>query len=270
MGISGLFRNLFQAENRDVCPQCGKNWDQSDKLMCTHCHYVEKVVICPQCTKIFSPEFLKDHSLINKLLHAPDFPDFFNEDISFCSCHVPYIRLDLDLNEYYNLHRNFEYNSISNNAHTVSKMAFDCVDRYIYENFFDDSQVDRDNPYFQKHYAHMFPETEESKAWFAKQGTTYEEKYYPTYYITEVLTFQEKEFTFPTPSGPVTLSLPPKMKAGGSSSSAIHVPKCPICGSTNLTKISNLAKGAKIAAFGIYGAGDVGKTWKCNNCGSKF
>ena len=48
------------------------------------------------------------------------------------------------------------------------------------------------------------------------------------------------------------------------------LPKCPICGSTNLSKISIIKTGMKIGAFGLLGAGDVGKTWKCNNCGSKF
>ncbi|RFZ75937.1 hypothetical protein DS742_26215 [Lacrimispora amygdalina] len=49
-----------------------------------------------------------------------------------------------------------------------------------------------------------------------------------------------------------------------------NVPKCPTCQSTNLSKISTTKKVAKIAAFGIFGMGDNGKTWKCNNCGSKF
>lgn len=48
------------------------------------------------------------------------------------------------------------------------------------------------------------------------------------------------------------------------------VPRCPICNSTNLSKISTAKKVAKVAAFGIFGMGDNGKTWKCNNCGSKF
>lgn len=47
-------------------------------------------------------------------------------------------------------------------------------------------------------------------------------------------------------------------------------PKCPICQSTNLSKISATKKAMKVAAFGIFGMGDNGKTWKCNNCGSKF
>ena len=49
-----------------------------------------------------------------------------------------------------------------------------------------------------------------------------------------------------------------------------NIPKCPICQSTNLSKITNARKAGKIALFGIFGEGDLGKTWKCNNCGSKF
>lgn len=49
-----------------------------------------------------------------------------------------------------------------------------------------------------------------------------------------------------------------------------NIPKCPICQSTNLSKITNTRKAGKIVLFGIFGAGDLGKTWKCNNCGSKF
>lgn len=50
----------------------------------------------------------------------------------------------------------------------------------------------------------------------------------------------------------------------------VNIPHCPICNSTNLSKISTTKKVAKIAAFGIFGMGDNGKTWKCNDCGSKF
>lgn len=49
-----------------------------------------------------------------------------------------------------------------------------------------------------------------------------------------------------------------------------NVPKCPTCGSPDLSKISTVKKAAKIGMFGIFGAGDIGKTWKCNNCGSRF
>lgn len=53
--------------------------------------------------------------------------------------------------------------------------------------------------------------------------------------------------------------------------STVHIPKCPTCGSTDLTKITTGTKVAKTVAFGVIGAiSDAGKTWKCNNCGGKF
>lgn len=49
-----------------------------------------------------------------------------------------------------------------------------------------------------------------------------------------------------------------------------NVPCCPICQSTDLSKISSVWKAARIGLFGIFGADDIGKTWECNNCGCKF
>lgn len=49
------------------------------------------------------------------------------------------------------------------------------------------------------------------------------------------------------------------------------IPKCPICGSTNIKKITITTKATKTVAFGVIGAiDDAGKTHKCENCGSKF
>lgn len=49
------------------------------------------------------------------------------------------------------------------------------------------------------------------------------------------------------------------------------VPRCPVCGSSNIGKITVAKRAAKTAVFGAIGAmDDMGKTWKCNNCGSKF
>ena len=45
---------------------------------------------------------------------------------------------------------------------------------------------------------------------------------------------------------------------------------CPICKSHNVTKISNVGKVVKVGAFGILGAGDIGKTYKCKACGYRF
>lgn len=55
------------------------------------------------------------------------------------------------------------------------------------------------------------------------------------------------------------------------SSGRINVPKCPVCGSTSLKKITLTTRAVKTAAFGTIGAiDDAGKTYKCGNCGSKF
>lgn len=49
------------------------------------------------------------------------------------------------------------------------------------------------------------------------------------------------------------------------------IPKCPICGSTNIQKITIGTRAVKTAAFGVIGVvDDAGKTYKCDNCGSKF
>lgn len=49
------------------------------------------------------------------------------------------------------------------------------------------------------------------------------------------------------------------------------IPKCPICGSTNIKKITIRNRAVKTAVFGVVGAiDDAGKTYKCENCGSKF
>lgn len=49
------------------------------------------------------------------------------------------------------------------------------------------------------------------------------------------------------------------------------IPKCPICGSSNINKITVSSRAVKTAVFGVVGAvDDAGKTWRCGNCGSKF
>ena len=49
-----------------------------------------------------------------------------------------------------------------------------------------------------------------------------------------------------------------------------NIPKCPICNSTQIHKISVTNKAASAITFGIFAAGHVSKTYKCNVCGSKF
>lgn len=42
-------------------------------------------------------------------------------------------------------------------------------------------------------------------------------------------------------------------------------PKCPTCGSTNLSKVSAMSKVGSVAMFGLLSQ-KVKKTWHCNNC----
>lgn len=44
----------------------------------------------------------------------------------------------------------------------------------------------------------------------------------------------------------------------------INIPKCPMCGSTNISKISNMSRATSIIGFGILSK-KIGKQWQCNN-----
>lgn len=59
-----------------------------------------------------------------------------------------------------------------------------------------------------------------------------------------------------------------------------NIPRCPICQSTNLKKLGkfsfmnsfgvNMNDGGIPSVFPVFGMKQNDKTWKCNNCGSKF
>lgn len=49
-----------------------------------------------------------------------------------------------------------------------------------------------------------------------------------------------------------------------------NIPRCPICQSSQIHKISATNKIASAWAFGVLAAGHVSKTYKCDTCGSKF
>lgn len=49
-----------------------------------------------------------------------------------------------------------------------------------------------------------------------------------------------------------------------------NIPKCPICSSIKIRKISLTNKAASTLAFGVLAAGHVSKTYKCDTCGAKF
>lgn len=48
------------------------------------------------------------------------------------------------------------------------------------------------------------------------------------------------------------------------------LPKCPICSSTKIHKISMTNKAASVVALGVLAAGHISKTYKCETCGAKF
>lgn len=47
-------------------------------------------------------------------------------------------------------------------------------------------------------------------------------------------------------------------------------PQCPICKSTKIHKISGANKVGSALMFGVFAAGHVSKTFKCDSCGAKF
>ena len=51
---------------------------------------------------------------------------------------------------------------------------------------------------------------------------------------------------------------------------ATQAPRCPICGSKNLSRISKGQTTAKLLVLGVLAAGDAGKAWMCEDCGSRF
>lgn len=48
-----------------------------------------------------------------------------------------------------------------------------------------------------------------------------------------------------------------------------YTPKCPICDSPNIKKISGITKAGSVAMWGIFSR-KVHKQWHCNNCGSEW
>lgn len=45
----------------------------------------------------------------------------------------------------------------------------------------------------------------------------------------------------------------------------MNTPKCPTCGSTDLSKVSSISKAGSVLMFGLLSQ-KVKKTWHCNNC----
>lgn len=48
-----------------------------------------------------------------------------------------------------------------------------------------------------------------------------------------------------------------------------HIPKCPICGSTNLKKLSAINRGLSFGVFG-FASNKISKTYECQKCKATF
>ena len=48
-----------------------------------------------------------------------------------------------------------------------------------------------------------------------------------------------------------------------------NLPKCPICGSTDLKKLTSLDRGASAFMWGL-GSNKIGKTYECRKCRTTF
>lgn len=64
-------------------------------------------------------------------------------------------------------------------------------------------------------------------------------------------------------------TLPQKNVSNSSSSSNVNIPKCPTCGSTNISKIGTFNRMLSTGFFGL-ASGKIGKTMRCKNCGYTF
>ena len=61
-------------------------------------------------------------------------------------------------------------------------------------------------------------------------------------------------------------TLPQKKVSNSSSSSNVNIPKCPTCGSTNISKIGFGERMLSVGTFGLLSK-KMNKTFKCKNCG---
>lgn len=230
MAWEDVVTNIGRRLTGDVCPQCKRAWIPGSR--CPYCGYSPKIIACPKCAEFVKPSIAERRRIMSDPQKA--------KTTFLCSCNAPYIELDMTYDEYNKIYySNYKTESwwpdrwIAS-AHILAEYA---TNRPIFENLFDKSQLDMDSDAYKFHYALMYPESEESIERYKQYGGI-ENYYFP----------QNPDAT----------------------SRAKHVPKCPICGSENLTRLTTMKKAAKIALVGIYGLEDCGKTWKCNNCGSKF
>ena len=239
---------LFQ-KKKFRCPQCNIPWEDYSK-QCV-CGYKLKAMGCPECMNVVTYTGI---DTILKYLHK-------NGPITYpgCKCSCNYVFLDIDIEDYKLLEekcgpiRNdipFKYSTFLRN-YKLSPLR-----KYMYKNYFDHNKIDESNGRVKYIFAYLNPTSEESRQYFMEEyGETYE----------ELLAKTQDENALDE-----LHQISEQARLDREAEQAAYTPKCPICGSTHLTKISALTKAAKVSALGILGAGDLGKTYKCNNCGARF
>lgn len=247
--------------NRYKCPQCSKPW--TDCSYNCECGYEFHAFGCPKCMSVYASPNLE---ALNIHIHKKKSMYIYRE----CECDCNYVPLNITARSYqklendlYKSHR-LEWKELPIKWEYYLFMDFSWkfpLQKYLYDNLFDHNLLDRSNPDIKCFFAFLNPRSSESNKYFmAKFGESYESLYFKTHNPAQLAKLKED----------YRREREAKAQRQLQRQQSQHTPKCPICGSTNLTKISTLTKAAKISAFGIYGAGDVGKTYKCNHCGVKF
>lgn len=180
----------------DVCPNCGALWE--DMTSCSNCGYSPKIIACPKCATIKECRSIYTNKM---LLTHPEKVSYLDS----CKCNVPYVELNMTNEEYDQMwldHLNYETWWPDWWRRSACTLANFVAARYVFENLFDKSQLDTNLSQYKSNYADMYPESKESAEYYKDVGGI-------------------ENFYFPQNTN--TTSRPK------------HVPKCPICGSENLT-----------------------------------
>ena len=181
----------------DVCPNCGALWE--DMTSCSNCGYSPKIIACPKCATIKECRSIYTNKM---LLTHPEKVSYLDS----CKCNVPYVELNMTNEEYDQMwldHLNYETWWPDWWRRSACTLANFVAARYVFENLFDKSQLDTNLSQYKSNYADMYPESKESAEYYKDVGGI-------------------ENFYFPQNTN--TTSRPK------------HVPKCPICGSENLTR----------------------------------
>lgn len=240
------------------CPKCGKKWSEIGDQC--ECGYQFHAIGCPECMRVIGDPLPKQ--IKNCVIQKE--PDKYLS----CECLCNYEILGVTLSEYRRLREPIK--KLSSESIGIPRKYREFlinqaelpVQKYMYDNVFDHSKINMNHWRVISFFAFLSPELEDSKNYFLSEyGESYDELCRKTNGAEALQALRDIE----------AQSQQRVKELVAAHREAIRpTPKCPICGSTRLTKISTLTKAAKISAFGIYGAGDIGKTYKCNNCGVKF